>query len=103
MAVDAFSAKPAGTVNIDVSGSNQRIQVTSTPGTRQIRVMNDGSATAWVEFGGSTVTAATTTSFPVGSGATEVFTVKKSDAVIYAAAIAAGATGKIYFTPGTGL
>jgi hypothetical protein len=98
-----FTPGPAKTVNIDVSSSTQIKQVTTTPAVRQIRVMNNGTATAWVEFGDSTVTASLTTSLPVGPGVTEVFTVKKADGPIYAAAIAAGSTGKVYFTPGQGI
>jgi hypothetical protein len=98
----AFRPNPAGTVNIDVSGSNQRVLITP-DSANSIRVMNNGSATVWIVFGDVTATASLTTSMPVGPGTTEVlrFT-NKSGAALYAAAIAAAATGKIYFTPGTG-
>ncbi len=66
--------------------------------------MNDGTATVWIEFGGSTVAAALATSMAVGAGVTEVFEFDVGlGQPVYAAAIAAGATGKIYFTPGIGV
>lgn len=98
-----FSPRPAGTVNIDVGATTANVLVAK-PGIRQIRMMNNGTATVWVNFGNSSsVTASLTTSFPVGPGVTEVLTAKISDGPIFIAAIAAGATGKIYFTPGEGI
>ena len=102
--MNPFSPRPAGTVNISVSSSSQNVLISETPGTRQVRVMNNGTATAWVNFGkSSSVAASTSTGFPVGPGVTEVLTVKISDGPLYAAAIAAAATGSIYFTPGMGI
>ena len=98
-----FTPKSAGTVNIDVAGTTANVAVTTQPGVTQVRVMNNGTATAWITFGDSAVTATTTTGVPVGPGVTEVFTVSKNVTAIYAAAIAAGATGRIYFTPGSGV
>jgi hypothetical protein len=63
--------------------------------------MNNGTATAWITFGDNTVTAVATSGLPVGPGVTEVLTVPII-APLYVAAIAAGSTGKIYFTPGMG-
>ena len=94
--------RPNGpTKNIDVAATSATVLVGS-PET--IRIMNDGTATVWVEFGGSGVTAALATSMPFGAGVTEVieFDVGLGQPV-YVAAIAAGATGKIYFTPGVGI
>lgn len=98
-----IALKPRGTVNIDVSSSNQSVKITSTPGIRQVRLMNNGTATVWMEFGGSDVVAAVATGFPIGPGVHEVQTVKYTDGPIYAAAIAAGSTGKVYITPGSGV
>jgi len=71
----SFSPELGTTVNIDVSSSAQYIQITKDTGIRQIRVMNNGTATVWVKFGIATGDAATlTTDFPVGPGVTEVFT-----------------------------
>lgn len=98
----AFRPKAASTVNIDVSASSQSILVGDGP--ESLRVMNDGTATAWINFGGSTVTAALATGIPVGPGVTEVLTLPVTNgAPLYVAAIAAGSTGKIYFTPGSGI
>lgn len=99
-----FSPAPGKTVNINVAASTANVLVTPEPGPRSIRIMNDGTATVWIEFGKSSGAAASlTTSFPVAAGATEVMTAAIGDGPIYAAAIAAGATGKVYFTPGSGI
>lgn len=103
----AFAPDAAATVNINVnssSQSSQSIQLTTsaTSDNVQVRVMNDGTVTVWVAFGGSAVTAANMADIPVGAGAVEVFNLPKA-ASQYAAAIAAGSTGKIYFTTGRGL
>jgi hypothetical protein len=99
-----FSAQPAATVNIDVSGTAQSVQITKNPGIRQIRVMNNGTATVWIKFGKATGDAATVAAdVPVGPGVTEVLTAKIDGGPVWVSAIAAGATGKIYFTPGVGL
>lgn len=92
-----FSPVPASTVNIDVAATTANVALGGT-GNKQVRVMNNGTATAWIEFGGSAVAAVLTTSIPVPAGAVEVFSTNQS----YAAAIAAGSTGKIYFTTGNG-
>lgn len=96
---------PGGaTANINVSSSNQAVLVTNQRGEVQIRVMNNGSATAWIAFGGNAVAASLNTGIPVPSGGVEVFTVVAPyQDNIYAAAIAAGSTGNIYFTPGAGI
>ena len=98
-----FPPTPNSTVNIDVSASNQRVIITA-DAANSIRVMNNGTATVWIDFGTVAVTAALTTSMPVGPGPTEVLRFQNKDGSrLYAAAIAAGATGKIYFTPGNGV
>lgn len=99
----AFTPVPAGTVGINVTSSSQSASLVAGNGPLQVRIMNNGTATVWVNFGLSTVTAATTTGMPVGPGVTEVITVQNMGATIYAAAIAAGSTGYIYFTPGYGV
>ncbi len=97
-----FVPKPAGTVNIDVSNATQAVALACPLTETQIRVMNNGTATVWINFGISTVTAVLATSMPVGPGVTEVLTIRVG-AAPYVAAIAAGSTGKIYFTPGSGI
>lgn len=98
----SFRATPAGTVNIDVSSSSQRIKL----GTDDVgvRMKNNGSATVWFDFGDSTVTADVTKSQPLGSGDIEVQTARAPlGGDLYVAVIAAGSTGKVYFTPGQGI
>jgi len=98
-----FITTPSGTVNINVSGSSQSVSLAVVGGPQQVRIMNNGTATAWVNFGSSAVTAALATGMPVGPGVTEVITIPDFGVTPYAAAIAAGATGNIYFTPGYGI
>jgi hypothetical protein len=93
----------SATVNIDVSSSSQTVAIDVDGGTSTVRVMNNGTATAWINFGGSTITAALASAVPVGPGVTEVYTVPAPASGLYVAAIAAAATGKIYFTPGGGI
>lgn len=97
-----FQPNPAKTVNIDVAASSARVAIAGAP--TSVRVMNNGTATAWINFGDVTVTAVLETSMPVGPGVTEVLSFPNlTAATFYVAAIAAGSTGKIYFTPGSGI
>lgn len=102
--VEPFGAIPASTVNIDVSSSSQRVAISGEE--TEIRIMNDGTATVWLNFGDSTVTASVSSGFPVGAGVVEVLSTKKMNvnrSGMNIAAIAAGSTGKIYFTRGVGI
>lgn len=101
MAVAAFYPADASTVSIDVSASTQVIQVSARTGPVQVRICNAGSATAWIRAGGSGVVA-TTSGIPILAGDIEVMSFQGTGA-LYIAAIAAGATGKIYFTEGGGI
>ena len=68
-----------------------------------IRIFNNGTATVWIAFGGSGVEAALT-DIPIGPGMAEVYTLPGNEgATTHWAAIAAGATGKIYATVGYGI
>lgn len=105
MTIKAFKPTDAATVNIDISNSNQRIALYKQRREIQVYVYNDGSATAWIAFGDANVVASTSTGIPIGTKQGRVFTVSIPETLhppIYAAAIAAGSTGKIYFTPGEG-
>lgn len=87
------------TLNVNVSASSQRIKIDSDPAV--IRVFNDGTATAWIDFGGSGITTTTTTGVPIATKQAFEFQVANGDATaVYVAVIAAGATGRVYFTPG---
>ena len=99
----AFIPSPAGTVNINVSGSNQTVSLAVTGGPQQVRMMNNGTATVWDNVGPTGVTAALASGMPVGPVVTEVITIPYFGTPPFAAAIAAGATGNIYFTPGYGI
>lgn len=94
-----IAISPGGTKSIVVSSSSQSVSLAISGGPRQVRVMNDGTATVWIAFGVSGVTASASADAPIAAGATEVFTIPDLGVTIYAAAIAAGATGTIYFTP----
>ena len=103
MDVRAFS--PRGkTANINVSNASQRVLLTNRNGATAVRVMNDGTATVWLNWGDATVTSTTTSGLPVGPGVHEVLTLGPAEnGDLYVAAIAAGATGKVYFTVGEGI
>lgn len=68
----------------------------------QVRIYNAGTATAFLNFGTSAVTA-TTSGFPVPSGAIEVITIPGNATTTYAAAITASGTASVYITPGAGI
>jgi hypothetical protein len=99
-----FNATTDATVNIDVSSSTQRVKLTRSDGCLEMRVYNAGTQDVWIKVGDSTVTADSTKNMPIPAGAVEVLNVipPRSDD-IYVAAIAAGSTGKVYFTPGVGI
>lgn len=98
--------RPTGkdTQNISVNAGSQNVKLSDDQGDISIRVVNLGSATAWIAFGGPTVQASVTQDMPIPAGATTGFTAQApAGGPLYVAAIAAGATGSIYFTPGVGL
>ena len=98
-----FQARPQATVNIDVSAATQRVSL-GKQWCGQVAVLNDGTATVWVNFGDVTVVATLANSAPVRSGDTRGFSIPPGIvSEPYMAAIAAGATGKIYGTPGEGV
>lgn len=106
----AFAPDSGTTANIDVSSSSQRVSVGPAIGTNAladwvtVRVTNLGTAAAWINSGDVTVTA-TTSNIPIPLAPfTEVMRFRvPATGQLYIAAIAAGSTGKIYFTPGIGV
>jgi len=101
--VQPFVPSIAHTVLIDVGATTANVKLYNERGPISVRVYNDGSATAWIAFGDSSVTASTTADMPVGAGKDIELTVQNTgNGPLFAAAIAAGATGEIYFTPGRG-
>lgn len=104
MIARSFSPVTAGTVNISVSSSSKNVLVENRNAPITVRIVNNGTATVWLNSGGSSVAATTTTGFPVGPGVHEVLTFSPdANGNLYIAAIAAGSTGIVYFTPGAGL
>lgn len=100
----AFTPQAGATVNIDVSSSSQKIQVSTASGDIDVRVHNNGTATVWIVFGVTTgLTATTTAELSIPPGAVEVLHVPPLGSAVFVAAIAAASTGKIYFTPGSGI
>lgn len=91
------------TVNIDVTNSSNQVQISEAKGGIEVRVHNDGTATAWIVFGVTGVSASTSTSIPIPAGAIEVHRVPALGSALFVAARAAASTGKIYFTPGAGI
>lgn len=101
--MNPFLPSPGKTVSIDVAATSANVKLADLKGPYSVRVMNDGSATVWIAFGDLNVTASTTADLPVAAGASEVFEgLNQGDDALYAAAIAAGSTGNVYFTPGRG-
>ena len=102
--VRSFSPAQANSVNIDVSATSQRVLVGSCNSPMTVRVMNNGTATVWLNWGDVTVTATTANSLPVGPGVHEVLTLSPDQGgLLYIAAIAAGVSGRIFFTEGYGI
>jgi hypothetical protein len=102
--VDLFAPAGDDTFVIDVGAGTARVKMGDISGRLQVRIYNSGSAPAWIKFGDVTVTADMTNDIPIAPGLTCGFTVPPvAGGALYVAAIAAGATGKIYFTPGTGI
>ena len=97
---DIFAPMAGATVNVDVAAATANVQVmpTGTSGLYQVCLMNAGTATAWVRFGDNTVTATLAGGFPIGPNQIGLISVTGT----HMAAIAAGATGKVYATPGAG-
>ena len=103
----AIALTQKATSHISVGAASQRVLIANVvaDGQMQVRVRNAGSADVWFAFGDSTVAAAISSTDPsIGTGGVEVFTVNVPlGGAVYAAAIAAGATGNIEFTPGAGI
>lgn len=102
MSYRAFKAT-GDTVNIVVSAATQVIEIV--PAGDVVRIFNGGTATVFIKFGASNVTATLAAGIPIGAGVTEIETPKERDTNnrLYVAAIAVGASGTIYFTPGVGI
>ena len=93
---------PVGaTVNLAVTGTTGRVALNKvTTASRSVRVHNAGAATAFINFGGSTVEAAVASSLPLPPGAVEWFEI--GDQVTNVAAITSAGSTTIYATEGFG-
>lgn len=100
----SFRPTSKTTTSIAVAASSSSVKLTDDPGDLSVRVMNNGTATAWISFDGPGAVATTTQDIPIPAGGVEVFTAQATAGnSLYVAAIAQGPTGNIYFTVGMGL
>ena len=95
-----FAITNSSTVSISATTSSASIALPAGIAGRQVRIFNNAGAVAFVAFGGSAITADTTTSVPIAVGAVEVLSIPPE--VTYVAAILASGTGSVYFTGGFG-
>lgn len=104
MITRAFASTANTTVNINVSASSQSVRLVNRQAPVAVRVVNNGLATVWIGWGGPSASVTTSTGLPIGPGVHEVLTMEPDlNGELYIAAIAAGATGIIYFTSGEGV
>lgn len=87
---------PVSTVSLAVTTTTGRVATVGDAST--IRLYNAGNATAFVKFGSSTVTAATT-DMPIPAGVIEMF---RTGTLTHVAAITSGGTTTLYITSGEG-
>jgi hypothetical protein len=104
---DAFYPAMKATLKFDVSASSQSGQITNINGPIPVLVENTGTASVWFAYGDKNITASvpgagtvTGADIELPAGSAQVFTMSSSNGPLYAAVIAAGATGRVQFTPG---
>jgi len=98
------------TVNLGATTSSGRVALTAfDPALGTVKLYNSGTVDVFVNFGDSSVTAATTTSMPLKGGNTEVFGVGDSmrdpsvtTAPTHVAMITASGSATVYATSGVG-
>lgn len=96
MTIKTF-APGAATVNITAGAASQPLSLN--PNCSTVRVVNTGTAPAFIHFGDATASASLTASMPILNGATETFT-KGSAAYVH---VISSGTPTLYFTAGEGL
>jgi len=96
-----FAITNTSTVNISATTSSASVALPSGIPSRSLRIFNNAGAVAFIAFGGSSITAATSTSVPIAVGAVEVLSIPPE--ATYVAAILASGTGTVYFTVGFGI
>lgn len=97
MTIKTFMPSGLGTASLLAGTTSANVAID--PNSSAVRVVNDGTATAFIRFGRAGVTT-DTTHMPIRGGATETFTKGSND---YVAAIVASGTTQLYFTSGEGL
>jgi len=93
---------PGVTVPVAATTSSASASLASGAAPMQVRMFNSGSTTAFVKFGPTGLTAATT-DYPLPANAIEVITIPASATTTFAAAIYGTGSGTVYFTPGAGI
>ena len=93
-----YSFSPAATVSLAATTTTGRVQLTGIGTT--VEVQNPGTTTAFLKFGDSTVTAATT-DYPLLAGQAKLIVRNPTDQT-YVAGIMASGTATLYFTTGDG-
>src|SRR5690348_6636529 len=99
-----FRPSPSGTVQISASTASSNVNLAGS--VEQLRIVNSGSADAFVEFGDSSVTATAPSGSTAGSmrifaGTVELITLQPN--VTHAAAITSSGSTTIGLTTGAGL
>lgn len=97
MTLKTFAPSGADTVTLAAATTSARAQLD--PNSSTVRVVNDGTATAFLQFGDSNV-ASSAAKMPIKAGETETFT---KGANTHVAAVTASGTTNLYFTNGEGL
>jgi hypothetical protein len=92
---------PGNTVSVTPAGASASVALPTTNADySQMLIYNGTGADAFIELGGSGVTASTSTSMPVAPGDEIIVTIpRQAGTVTYAAAkLASNVAGKVYFT-----
>lgn len=105
MSIASFEPDAGSTKKITVSSASQSVSLPTRAGRNQVRIFNNGTATVWVAIGAAGGSVTLANGMPIGPNQfTEVVSVTAPNSTALSAyAIAAAATGDIYFTVGGGL
>lgn len=101
-----FSPRPGGLAAVAATTTSDRVKIAGDPsGAVQVRVYNEGTTLAFVEFGDVTVSASATASHPIPPGIPCGFTLHNpmNAPARYMAAIMASGTGRVSVAVGTGI
>ena len=99
--IDVFTPVGATVVlSVTTSSGNAARTMINSAGGAELRIANTGVVTAFVEFGGGSVAATTTASFPVLPGTVEVFGI--NPLATHVAAITSASSTTLHLTTGRG-